>query len=133
MFGTEIPLRLVLIVLTILCLTGMGGAILGLTGPIIAVLALTSGFTAFGALAQWCSYLLILWRSHRLRQNKFIQKRGFRTIMTERKYIEGHLLAGVLVLHETVTWIGVAGILLVISGMVPGTRQGTQKTPADAA
>ena len=42
--------------LTILCLTGMGGAILGLTGPIIAVLALTSGFTAFGALAQWCSY-----------------------------------------------------------------------------
>ena len=52
MFGTEIPLRLVLIVLTILCLTGMGGAILGLTGPIIAVLALTSGFTAFGALAQ---------------------------------------------------------------------------------
>ena len=62
--------------LTILCLTGMGGAILGLTGPIIA---------------------------------------------------------GVLVLHETVTWIGVAGILLVISGMVLGTRQGTQKTPADAA
>ena len=60
--------------LTILCLTGMGGAILGLTGPIIAV----------------------------------------------------------LVMHETVTWIGVAGILLVISGMVPGTRQGTQKTPADA-
>ena len=57
MFGTEIPLRLVLIVLTILCLTGMGGAILGLTGPIIAVLALTSGFTAFGALALWCSYL----------------------------------------------------------------------------
>ena len=57
MFGTEIPLRLVLIVLTILCLTGMGGAILGLTGPIIAVLALTSGFPAFGALAQWCSYL----------------------------------------------------------------------------
>ena len=57
MFGTEIPLRLVLIVLTILCLTGMGGAILGLTGPIIAVLALTSGFTAFGALAQWCSSL----------------------------------------------------------------------------
>ena len=57
MFGTEIPLMLVLIVLTILCLTGMGGAILGLTGPIIAVLALTSGFTAFGALAQWCSYL----------------------------------------------------------------------------
>ena len=57
MFGTEIPLRLVLIVLTILCLTGMGGAILGLTGPIIAVLALTRGFTAFGALAQWCSYL----------------------------------------------------------------------------
>ena len=57
MFGTEIPLRLVLIVLTILCLTGMGGAILGLTGPIIAVLALTSGFTTFGALAQWCSYL----------------------------------------------------------------------------
>lgn len=53
--------------------------------------------------------------------------------MTERKYIEGHLLAGVLVLHETVTWIGMAGILLVISGMVPGTRQGTQKTPADAA
>ena len=45
------------IVLTILCLTGMGGAILGLTGPIIAVLALTSSFTAFGALAQWCSYL----------------------------------------------------------------------------
>ena len=43
------------------------------------------------------------------------------------------LLAGVLVLHETVTWIGVAGILLVISGMVLGTRQGTQKTPADAA
>lgn len=119
--------------LTILCLTGMGGAILGLTGPIIAVLALTSGFTAFGALAQWCSYLQILWRSHRLRQNKFIQKRGFRTIMTERKYIEGHLLAGVLVLHETVTWIGMAGILLVISGMVLGTRQGTQKTPADAA
>ena len=34
-------------VLTILCLTGMGGAILGLTGPIIAVLALTSGFTAW--------------------------------------------------------------------------------------
>ena len=61
--------------LTILCLTGMGGAILGLSGPIIAVLAL----------------------------------------------------------HGTVTWIGVAGILLVISGMVPGTRQGTQKTPADAA
>ena len=57
MFGTEIPLGLVLIVLTILCLTGMGGAILGLTGPIIAVLALTSGFTAFGVLAQWCSYL----------------------------------------------------------------------------
>ena len=133
MFGAEIPLRLVLIVLTILCLTGMGGAILGLTGPIIAVLALTSGFTAFGALAQWCSYLLILWRSHRLRQNKFIQKRGFRTIVTERKYIEGHLLAGVLVPHEAVTWIGMAGILLVISGMVPGTRQGTQKTPADAA
>ena len=53
--------------------------------------------------------------------------------MTERKYIERHLLAGMLVLHETVTWIGVAGILLVISGMVPGTRQGTQKTPADAA
>ena len=53
--------------------------------------------------------------------------------MTERKYIEGHLLAGVLVPHEAVTWIGVAGILLVISGMVPGTRQGTQKTPADAA
>ena len=52
--------------------------------------------------------------------------------MTERKYIEGHLLAGVLVPHEAVTWIGVAGILLVISGMVPGTRQGTQKTPADA-
>ena len=43
------------------------------------------------------------------------------------------LLAGVLVLHETVTWIGVAGILLVISGMVLGTRQGAQKTPADAA
>ena len=42
------------------------------------------------------------------------------------------LLAGVLVLHETVTWIGAVGILLVISGMVPGTRQGTQKTPADA-
>lgn len=61
--------------LTILCLTGMGGAILGLTGPIIAVLAL----------------------------------------------------------HEAVTWIFVAGILLVISGMVPGTRQGTQKAPADAA
>lgn len=72
--------------LTILCLTGMGGAILGLTGPIIAV----------------------------------------------------------LVLHETVTWIGVAGILLVISGMVAGillvisgmvlgTLQGPQKTPADAA
>ena len=38
--------------------------------------------------------------------------------MTERKYIEGHLLAGVLVLHEIVTWIGVAGILLVISGVV---------------
>ncbi len=53
--------------------------------------------------------------------------------MTERKYIEGHLPAGVLVLHETVTWIGVAGILLVISGMVLGTRQGPQKTPADAA
>ena len=53
--------------------------------------------------------------------------------MTERKYIEGHLLAGVLVLHKTVTWIGVAGILLVISGMVLGTRQGTQKTTADAA
>ena len=61
--------------LTILCLTGMGGAILGLTGSIIAV----------------------------------------------------------LVLHETVMWIGVAGILLVISGMVLGTRQGPQKTPADAA
>lgn len=61
--------------LTILCLTGMGDAILGLTGSIIAV----------------------------------------------------------LVLHEIVTWIGVAGILLVISGMVPGTRQGTQKAPADAA
>ena len=61
--------------LTILCLTGMGGAILGLTGPIIAVLAL----------------------------------------------------------HEAVTWIFVAGILLVISGMVPGTRQGTQQAPADAA
>ena len=61
--------------LTVLCLTGMGGAILGLTGPIIAVLAL----------------------------------------------------------HETVTWIGVAGILLVISGMVLGTLQGPQKTPADAA
>lgn len=60
--------------LTILCLTGMGGAILGLTGPIIAVLTL----------------------------------------------------------HEAVTWIGVAGILLVISGMVLGTRQGPQKTPADA-
>jgi len=44
-------------VLTILCLTGMGGAILGLTDPIIAVLALTSGFTAFGTLAQWCGYL----------------------------------------------------------------------------
>ena len=53
--------------------------------------------------------------------------------MTERKYIEGHLLAGVLVLHEAVTWIGAAGILLVISGMVPGTLQGSQKTPADAA
>ena len=53
--------------------------------------------------------------------------------MTERHYLEGHLLAGVLVPHETVTWIGVAGILLVISGMAPGTRQGTQKTPADAA
>ena len=52
--------------------------------------------------------------------------------MTEWKYIEGHLLAGVLVLHETVTWIGVVGILLVISGMVLGTRQGTQKAPADA-
>lgn len=61
--------------LTILCLTGMGGAILGLAGPIIAVLAL----------------------------------------------------------QETVMWIGVAGILLVISGMVLGTRQGPQKTPADAA
>ena len=60
--------------LTILCLTGMGGAILCLTGPIIAV----------------------------------------------------------LVLHKTVTWIGVAGILLVISGMVLGTLQGPQKTPADA-
>lgn len=60
--------------LTILCLTGIGGAILGLTGPIIAV----------------------------------------------------------LVLHETVTWIGVVGILLVISGMVPGTLQDPQKTPADA-
>ena len=36
--------------LTILCLIGMGGAILGLSDPIIAVLALTSGFTAFGAL-----------------------------------------------------------------------------------
>ena len=53
--------------------------------------------------------------------------------MTERKYIEGHLLAGVLVPHEAVTWIGVAGILLVISGVVPGTRQGTQKAPTDAA
>ena len=53
--------------------------------------------------------------------------------MTERKYIEGYLLAGVLVPHEAVTWIGMAGILLVISGMVPGTRQCTQKTPADAA
>ena len=53
--------------------------------------------------------------------------------MTERKYIGGHLLAGVLVLHETVAWIGVAGILLIISGMVLGTRQGTQKTPADTA
>ena len=42
------------------------------------------------------------------------------------------LLAGVLTLHEAVTWIGVAGILLVISGMVLGTRQGPQKTPADA-
>ena len=42
------------------------------------------------------------------------------------------LLAGVLVLHETVTWIGVAGILLVISGMALGTLRGTQKTPADA-
>ena len=61
--------------LTILCLTGMGSAILGLTGPIIAM----------------------------------------------------------LVLHETVTWIGVAGILLVISGMVLGTLQDPQKTPADAA
>ena len=61
--------------LTILCLTGMGGAVLGLTGPIIAVLAL----------------------------------------------------------HKIVTWIGVAGILLVISGMVLGTLQSTQKTPADAA
>ena len=53
--------------------------------------------------------------------------------MTERKYIEGHLPAGVLALHETVTWIGVAGILLVISGMVLGTLQDPQKTPADAA
>ena len=53
--------------------------------------------------------------------------------MTERKYIKGHLLAGVLALHETVTWIGVAGILLVISGMVLGALQGPQKTPADAA
>ena len=53
--------------------------------------------------------------------------------MTERKYIEGHLLAGVLVLHETVTWIGVAGILLVISGRVAGRRRGTQKAPAGAA
>ena len=53
--------------------------------------------------------------------------------MTERKYIEGHLPADVLVLHETVTWIGVAGILLVISDMVLGTLQGPQKTPADAA
>ena len=44
--------------------------------------------------------------------------------MTEQKYIEGHLPAGVLVLHEIVTWIGVVGILLVISGMVLGTRQG---------
>ena len=52
--------------LTILCLTGIGGAILGLTDPIIAV----------------------------------------------------------LVLHETVTWIGAAEILLVISGMVLGTLQG---------
>ena len=43
------------------------------------------------------------------------------------------LLAGVLVPHEAVTWIGMAGIRLVISGMAPGARQGTQKTPADAA
>ena len=43
------------------------------------------------------------------------------------------LLAGVLVPHEAVPWIGRAGILLVISGMAPGARQGTQKTPADAA
>ena len=53
--------------------------------------------------------------------------------MTERKYIEGHLLAGVLALHEIVTWIGVAGILLVISGMVLGTLHVTQKTRADAS
>lgn len=45
------------IVLTLLCLGGIGGAIAGLSGPIIAVLALTGGFTAFGALAQWCTYL----------------------------------------------------------------------------
>ena len=51
-----------------------------------------------------------------------------------RRYsgLTGPIIA-VLVLHETVTWIGVAGILLIISGMVLGTRQGTQKTPADAA
>ena len=53
--------------------------------------------------------------------------------MTERKYIEGHLLAGVLVLHGTGAWVGVAGILLGVWGMVLGARQGTQKTPADAA
>ena len=29
--------------------------------------------------------------------------------MTEREYIERHLLAGVLALHETVAWIGVEG------------------------
>ena len=45
--------------------------------------------------------------------------------------LAGPIIA-VLVLYETVTWIGVVGILLVISGMVLGMRQGTQKTPADA-
>ena len=46
--------------------------------------------------------------------------------------LTGPIIA-VLVLHGTVTWIGVAGILLVISGMVLGTLQGAQKTPATAA
>lgn len=37
------------------------------------------------------------------------------------------LLAGALVLHEAVTWIGMVGILLVISGMVLGTLTTKEK------